>query len=46
MVRRRALLAGVALAATAAVVTPWVVEGSRTLRFTVAKDAGLSLSLK
>lgn len=26
--------------------TPWVVEGARTLRFTVAKDAGLSLSLK
>ncbi len=26
--------------------TSWVVEGSQTLRFTVAKDAGLSLSLK
>ncbi len=26
--------------------TPWVVEGAQTLRFTVAKDAGLSLSLK
>ncbi|APW60324.1 SpoIVB peptidase S55 domain-containing protein [Paludisphaera borealis] len=26
--------------------TPWVVEGAHTLRFTVAKDAGLSLSLK
>src|SRR5262249_50375998 len=26
--------------------TLWVVEGSQTLRFTVAKDAGLSLSLK
>lgn len=26
--------------------TPWVVEGARTLRFSVAKDAGLSLSLK
>jgi hypothetical protein len=24
---------------------PWVVEGAQTLRFTVAKDAGLSLSL-
>jgi hypothetical protein len=26
--------------------SPWVLEGSQTLRFTVAKDAGLSLSLK
>jgi len=26
--------------------TPWVIEGTQTLRFTVAKDAGLSLSLK
>jgi hypothetical protein len=26
--------------------TSWVVEGSQTLRFTVAKDAGLSLSLR
>jgi hypothetical protein len=26
--------------------TAWVVEGSQTLRFTVVKDAGLSLSLK
>ena len=26
--------------------TSWVVEGSQTLRFTVAKDAGISLSLK
>ena len=26
--------------------TPWVVEGSQSLRFTVVKDAGLSLSLK
>ena len=26
--------------------TPWVVEGSQTLQFTVAKDAGISLSLK
>jgi hypothetical protein len=26
--------------------TPWVVEGLQTLKFTVAKDAGLSLSLK
>jgi hypothetical protein len=26
--------------------TPWVIEGAHTLRFTVAKDAGLSLSLK
>jgi hypothetical protein len=26
--------------------TPWVIEGSQTLRFTVAKDAGLALSLK
>jgi hypothetical protein len=26
--------------------TPWVIEGAQTLRFTVAKDAGLSLSLK
>ncbi len=25
--------------------TKWVVEGSQTLRFTVAKDAGLTLSL-
>jgi hypothetical protein len=24
----------------------WVVEGSQTIRFTVAKDAGLSLSLQ
>jgi hypothetical protein len=27
----------------ARVETPWVIEGSQTLRFTVAKDAGLSL---
>ncbi len=26
--------------------TPWVTEGTKSLRFTVAKDAGLSLSLK
>ena len=26
--------------------TPWVVEGSQTLQFTVAKDSGLSLSLR
>jgi hypothetical protein len=26
--------------------TPWVLEGSQSLRFTVAKDAGISLSLK
>ena len=26
--------------------TPWVIEGAKSLRFTVAKDAGLSLSLK
>ena len=26
--------------------TSWVVEGSQSLRFTVAKDAGISLSLK
>ncbi len=26
--------------------TSWVVEGSQTMRFTVAKDAGISLSLK
>jgi len=25
--------------------TPWVIEGNHTLRFTVAKDAGLSVSL-
>jgi hypothetical protein len=25
--------------------TSWVVEGSQSLRFTVVKDAGLSLSL-
>ncbi|MDG3003019.1 SpoIVB peptidase S55 domain-containing protein [Paludisphaera mucosa] len=29
-----------------AAATPWVVEGNQTLQFTVAKDAGLSLSLK
>ena len=29
-----------------AVVPTWVVEGAQTLRFTVAKDAGFSLSLK
>jgi hypothetical protein len=30
---------------TRAVTTPWVVEGAHTLRFTVVKDAGLSVSL-
>ncbi|AMV39422.1 SpoIVB peptidase S55 domain-containing protein [Planctomyces sp. SH-PL62] len=29
-----------------AAATPWVVEGNQTLKFTVAKDAGLSLSLE
>jgi hypothetical protein len=30
---------------TRSVTTPWVVEGAHTLRFTVVKDAGLSVSL-
>jgi hypothetical protein len=30
---------------TRIVTTPWVLEGSHTLRFTVVKDAGLSVSL-
>ncbi len=44
--KRRSPAAAIRADLTAAVATPWVVEGSQTLRFTVAKDAGLSLSLK
>ena len=44
--KRRSPAASIRSDLTAAVGTPWVVEGSQTIQFTVAKDAGLALSWK
>jgi hypothetical protein len=44
--KRQSPAAAIRADLTSAAATPWVVEGNQTLQFTVAKDAGLSLSLK
>lgn len=44
--KRRSPAAAIRSDLIAASATPWVLDGSQTIQFTVAKDAGLSLSLK